>query len=224
MEFLLLEERFLVWQYYLNNTLQIQHRNISTFCLRVIVFLLLLPPTLSAVRTSFLFSSAFSSIVMSKTKQEVQTKQLCSSVAYFLSLWVLLPHYYSFLFMRIFSSLCLHNANHAPEITHNLYPILIMTHSGKMSIITKLWNLNRLKSKKISKVENLKIKVLSRKQQSKISQKTNPTGRGAWQAIVQRGCKKLDTTQWLSTHKLHLEGGLSNQFLFTLHLNLKLGH
>ena len=176
----------------------------STFCLRVMVFLFLLPPTLSAVRTSFLFSSAFSSIVMSKTKQEVQTKQPCSSVAYFLSLWVLLPHCYSLLFMRILPSLCLHNANHAPEITPNLYPILIMTHSGKMSIITMLWNLDRLKSKKISKVEDLKIKVLSRKQQPKISQKTNLMGRGAWQAIVRRGCKQLDTTQWLSTHTCYI--------------------
>ena len=140
----------------------------STFCLRVMVLLFPSPSALSAVRTSFLFSSAFSSIVMSKTKQEVQTKQPCSSVAYCLYLWVLPPHCYSFLLMRIFSSLCLHNANHARNNTQ------LLSNSDHDTLGRNVYNCDalkpcRLKSKTISKVEDLNSKVLSRKQQSKIS-------------------------------------------------------
>lgn len=159
--------------------------NMSTFCSRVIAFLFPLPPALSAVRASFLFSTAFSSTVMLKTKQEVQTKLLCLLRGLFpfsvgaSSLLLFIPSHENFL-------VCLCNANHVPEITHNLYPILIMTRSGKMSIIRMLQNLDRVKSKKTSKVENLEIKVLPRKQQSKISKKTG-------------------------SFMLHLEGGLTNQ-------------
>lgn len=156
----------------------------STFCLKTRAFFFYCHQHLTVVRASFLFSSAFSSIVMLGTKQ-VQTKQVCllhglfpfSVDASFLLLFI--PSHENFL-------ICLCNANHTPKITYNLYPILNTAYSEKMPVIMMLQNLDRLESKKTSKTENLEIKVLSGKLQSKNSKKTG-------------------------SFMLHLEHGLANQ-------------
>lgn len=156
----------------------------STFCLKTRAFFFYCYQHLTAVRASFLFSSAFSSIVMLGTKQ-VQTKQVCllhglfpfSVDASFLLLFI--PSHENFL-------ICLCNANHTPKITYNLYPILNTAYSEKMPVIMMLQNLDRLERKKTSKTENLEIKVLSGKVQSKNSKKTG-------------------------SFMLHLEGSLANQ-------------